>query len=266
MKYYEKLVFNTYGEIPESRGISHAGGFRGYYGIQYNHSGKLYLVRDREPMLSVDGSYAFLTCPGRNFSYGAPDGEKRHHCYVCFSGSLIKRFLAGGLLDLNRKNPLIPVVHSERFYSVLRKLHQLIGQPGGERNPRAAWMLEDLLLQLQEQPGVRISINPYCEHALQNLKSRIARQPLLEWNFEEEARKLSISYSHFRRLFREIAGCAPNQFLIETRLGYAEKLIENEDFPIAEIAHMCGFRDEFYFSRMFRKHRLITPSALRFSR
>ena len=265
MKYYEKLVFNKHGEIPVAQGISHTGSFRGYFGIQYNHSGTLILSRGGEPPVTVEGAYAFFTCPGPDFYYGAPPGKHRHHCYICFSGSLIRRFISGGLLDLNRKNPLIHVVYPERFYSVFSKLIALIGQPGGAMQPRAAWMLEDLLLQLQEQPGMRVHVNAFCERELQHLREKIMGQPLLEWSFEDEARKLSISYSHFRRLFREVAGCAPNQFLIEARLSYAERMLENGVLSIAEVAHRCGFQDEFYFSRLFRKHRMISPSALRSS-
>ena len=265
MKYYEKLVFNTHGETPVTRGISHVGGFQGYFGIQYNHSGPLFLARGGEPPVTVEGSYAFFTFPGPDFYYGAPPGKHRHHCYICFSGTLIRRFISGGLMDLSRKNPLIQVVYSERFHSVFSKLNQLISQPGGALQPRAAWMLEDLLLQLQEQPGARIHVNAFCERELQLLREKIMLQPLLDWNFKDEARKLSISYSHFRRLFREVAGCAPNQFLIEARLGYAEKMLENGVLPIAEVAHRCGFPDEFYFSRLFRKHRMISPSVLRSS-
>ena len=265
MKYYEKIVFNTHGDIPFSAGISRTGTFRGYYGIQYNHSGPLILSRNGEPPFSVEGPYAFFSYPGPDFYYGAPPGKQRHHCYICFSGSLVRRFIAGGLLDLNRKNPLIQIVHSERFYSVFRKLNQLISQPGGSLQPRAAWMLEDLLLQLQEQPGSRNRVNPFCEHELQRLSEKIMESPLREWRFEEEARRLSISYSHFRRLFREVVGCAPNQFLIEARLSYAEQLLEKSVEPIAEVAHKCGFPDEFYFSRLFKKHRMISPSVLRSS-
>lgn len=263
MKYYESLVFNTYGDYPESRGISKDGVFHGYYGIQYNHSGPLVYSRNHEPEITVEGSYAFFTYPGPNFRYGALPGTHRHHCFICFSGTLIRRFLTGGLLDLKRRSPLIQVVYSERFYSVFRKLLDLLQQPGGSLRPRAGWMLEDLLLQLQEQPGARLKVNAFCERELHLLREKIAEQPLLDWHFENEARRLSVSYSHFRRMFREVAGCAPNQFLIEARLSYAERMLENGVLSIAEVAHRCGFPDEFYFSRLFRKHRLISPSDFR---
>ncbi len=265
MKYYEKLVFNAHGDIPQSRGISHTGCFRGYYGIQYNHSGTLFLSRGRESPVTVEGPHAFFTFPGPSFVYGSPPGCQRHHCYICFSGTLIRRFISGGLMELGRKNPLIQIVHSERFYSVFSKLNQLIGESGGAVQPRAAWMLEDLLLQLQEQPGAGIRINAFCEHELQILREKIREQPLRNWDFEAEAKRLSISYSHFRRLFREVAGCAPNQFLIEARLSYAEPLLEKGVLSIAEVAHRCGFPDEFYFSRLFKKHRMISPSSMRSS-
>ena len=265
MEYYEKLVFNTYGEIPASTGVSHRGEFRGYYGIQYNHTGALFLSRGGEAPVFAEGPHAFITCPGVSFDYGAPEGKSRHHCYVCFSGSLVQRFIDGGLLVLERKNPLIPIIHFERFYSTFCKLHQLLHRPGGQLQPRAAWMLEDLLLQLQEQPGARMHVNAFCERELKNLCENIMRQPLEKWDFSEEARKLSISYSHFRRIFHEVAGCAPNQFLIEAKLNLAEKLLEESVMPISEVAHSCGFPDEFYFSRLFKQHRLITPSALRSS-
>ena len=266
MEYYEKLVFNTYGEIPASTGVSHRGEFRGYYGLQYNHSGTLFLSRGGEAQVVATGPHAFITYPGVSFDYGAPAGKSRHHCYICFSGSLVQRFIDGNLLELERKNPLIPIVNFERFYAVFSKLHQLLRRPGGQLQPRAAWMLEDLLLQLQEQPGARMHVNAFCERELKNLCETIARQPLEKWDFAEEARKLSISYSHFRRIFREVAGCAPNQFLIEAKLNMAEKLLEEGVMPIAEVAHECGFPDEFYFSRLFKHHRLISPFALRASR
>ncbi len=266
MKYFEQLVFNTHGDIPESRGISYRGEFRGYYGIQYNHAGKVWLSRNGEPPQLAEGPQVFITYPGVEFEYGAPPGEFRHHCFVCFSGSLIQRFIEGGLLELERKNPLIPIIYSEHFYSVFCRLHQLLRQPGGQLQPRAAHLLEDLLLQIQEQPGAGMRVNAFCEQELRKLCARVAQEPLTEWNFALEARKLSISYPHFRRLFREVAGCAPHQFLIEAKLNLAEHLLAEGVMPIADVAHACGFADEFYFSRLFKRHRLISPSALRLFR
>ena len=98
---------------------------------------------------------------------------------------------------------------------------------------------------------------------LQKLREEIVAAPQDEWNFEEEAGRMSVSYSHFRRIFRMLTGYAPTQFLIECRLNHAMKLLTNTALSIREIAHESGFEDEYYFSRIFRKHRQLTPSAYR---
>ncbi len=263
MKYFETLVFNTHGDYSRSKGISHVGTFKDYYGIQYNHAGKLFLAVGNDPPLIVEGPYAFITYPGVEFHYGSPGNEPRHHCFICFSGTLAERFLRGGLLLPRRKNALIQIVHSERFYSTLSSLNLALGHPGGANLPRTAWMLEDLLLQLQEQPGIRSRINAFCEHRIHQLQEEIRLQPQKEWNFEEEAGRLSISYSHFRRIFREVTGSAPNQYLIGAKLNLAEKLLRDSVLPMNKVAHQSGFPDEFYFSRLFKKHRNISPSACR---
>lgn len=263
MKYYETLVFNSFGDCPDHRGISKSGCFNGYYGIQYNHSGDLQLSVNNNIPFTVSGPHAFFTFPGPWFTYGALNNGSRHHCYICFSGSLIQRLIAGGLFKLEQTNPLIKITHADKFYGSFKKLLQLLRQPRGGVNPRAAWMLEDLLLQLQEQPDRKRHINSFCEQKLSELLDKITRAPSKDWQFEEEAQKLSVSYSHFRRIFREVAGCPPNQFLLEARLDLAVHLLESETLPIAEVAHACGFSDEFYFSRIFKKHKLITPSSLR---
>lgn len=263
MKYFETLVFNTHGDYPQSKGVSHVGTFRDYYGIQYNHSGKLFLAVGNDPPVTVEGPYAFITCPGIEFNYGSPGNEFRHHCFLCFSGTLVDRFLKGGLLLPRHKNALIPIVHSERFYSTFSSLHQVLAHPGGTNLPRTAWMLEDLLLQLQEQPGIRSRINAFCEHRIHQLQEEIRLHPQHPWDFEEEAGRLSISYSHFRRIFREVTGSAPNQYLIGAKLNLAEKLLRDTVLPMDKVAHQSGFPDEFYFSRLFKKHRNISPSACR---
>lgn len=263
MKYYESLVFNTFGDYPESQGIAKDGVFHGYYGIQYNHSGPLLYSRNDEPEIAAEGAYAFFTYPGPYFRYGALPGTRRHHCFICFSGTLVRRFIAGGLLDLKRRSPLIQVVYSERFYSVFRKLTELLQQPGGALRPRAGWMLEDLLLQLQEQPAAPDKLYSHYVTALLTLRDRIAMNPLKEWDFRQEARRMELSYVHFRRIFKQATAWPPGAFLLECRLRHAEKLLMTSHARVSEIAQDCGFRDAYHFSRIFRKHCGHSPAEFR---
>ena len=43
----------------------------------------------------------------------------------------------------------------------------------------------------------------------------------------------------------------------------AAELLLHSDEQIRSIAGQCGFQDEFYFSRWFKKHRLLSPLRYR---
>ena len=53
------------------------------------------------------------------------------------------------------------------------------------------------------------------------------------------------------------------RYLLELRLNTAMKLLRHTDRSIEQIARECGFRDSYYFTRVFTKHRQTTPAAFR---
>ena len=262
MNYFDGIFFNTYGDVPRCPVINRGKTFDGYFGIQYNHSGKFRFQVDDEPAEIVEGAYVFISAPGRTYTYGVPEENmERHHCYICFSGPRTKAFLESSLMKPYEKKPLIPILKPERFYAAMLELQALVSKQ--YRPARAVLLLEDLLLQIQEQPVSHAKVNVFCEQQIQQLRREIVAAPQRFWDFEYEANRMSISYSHFRRIFRELIGCAPTQFLIESRLNLAMKLLTDTVMPLCKIAHQCGFEDEFYFSRIFKQHRGFTPSGYR---
>ena len=51
------------------------------------------------------------------------------------------------------------------------------------------------------------------------------------------------------------------QYISELRIQYAVRLIKEGDLTLDEIAARCGFRDKFYFSKVFKKIIGQTPTA-----
>ena len=45
------------------------------------------------------------------------------------------------------------------------------------------------------------------------------------------------------------------------RIG--SRLLRAGDLPIEDVARRCGFPNRYYFTRMFSKHRHMTPAAYR---
>jgi len=80
---------------------------------------------------------------------------------------------------------------------------------------------------------------------------------------ENLAAACSVSVSHFRRLFTEVAGMSPKAYIVRARMSYAEYLLINTNHSILEISSLSGFENLSCFSRMFRKLHAVSPSEFR---
>ncbi len=233
-----------------------------YYGIQYNHSGRLHLRIDGGRDYQVEGPYAFFTHPGAYFDYGCVDGAPRHHNFICSRGERIQSYIKSGLMDLNRENPLIRVANPERFLQTMLSILALMKRPGA-LPPRAVLLYEDLLLQLYESEGTAFRLPPFQDKFFSDLIRKIRENPEQEWNFDSESAACSITSTHFRRIFKNLTGLPPHQFLIQVRLQKAAQMLIRTRDSVRAIAESIGLENPFYFSRLFKEKYQVSPLEYR---
>lgn len=263
MHYFNDLIFVNHGNARNTACQARKRLFEGYYGIQFHYSGSVSAWVNDNPPESVATPHVFITWPGVEFNYGAPEGTVRHQAHLCFRGPRVDRYIKDGLLELRERNLFLPIYDTERFLQTMLKLFSLLEVPGTAQHARAVLLLEELLLQLHEQPEIPVRTRSLYGERLKILRMRIAETPEKNWSLEQEAAAMSLSYVHFRRLFQQFTGWSPGQFLLECRLRRAEKLLTVSNLRISEIALACGFESEFHFSRIFKRHRSLSPSAFR---
>ena len=80
---------------------------------------------------------------------------------------------------------------------------------------------------------------------------------------ERAAEQCGFSKSHFMKLFKEFTGMSFNAYLVDYRLDLAAKQLSETDFRVIDIAGNCGFHNQSYFTRAFRKKYRKTPLAYR---
>ena len=264
MKYFKGISFIGCGDCPQHASIQKYRFFDGYYGIQYNHEGPMDFAVGDDPHRQVEVPCAFISQPRLKFYYGAPPGKTRHHVFVCFKGPRADKFIRDRLMVLDRRQPLIKIINPERFLYTFRELIAKVGNSNHQGDyDRAVLLLEDLLLQMHEQPMDKPEINSYFMPGLKKLKNALMQDPQLKWDFMRESSSLGISYPHFRRIFRQYTGISPVNYLIKCRLQVAERLLLYSGDQIRSISEKCGIADEFYFSRLFKKYYKLSPNTYR---
>ncbi len=91
----------------------------------------------------------------------------------------------------------------------------------------------------------------------------------IEKNYQKEvslsmlADAAGLTPSYFSALFKKETGETLSDYLVRYRLAIAQRLLKESRLCIAEVAASAGYMDVKYFSRLFKKHMSITPSAFR---
>ena len=80
---------------------------------------------------------------------------------------------------------------------------------------------------------------------------------------DDVALAAGLSPSHFSHLMKEKVGISFTNLLHRIRLDNARRLLARDHASIAQIAQACGFSDQSYFSRIFRKTFNETPADYR---
>lgn len=82
-------------------------------------------------------------------------------------------------------------------------------------------------------------------------------------SIEEIASIYKMTPEHFIRSFKALYGTTPQNYRIESRLSKAKNLLDSTSLSVLSISEICGYRDPYYFSRLFKKHVGKSPSEYR---
>ncbi len=80
---------------------------------------------------------------------------------------------------------------------------------------------------------------------------------------DELARQSGYSKSRFSHVFSEYTGTTPVKYQNDVRLKVSREMLLSTLQSVGEIAFNCGFEDQLYFSRLFKRKYGVTPTEYR---
>jgi AraC family transcriptional regulator, transcriptional activator of pobA len=164
----------------------------------------------------------------------------------------------------------IPVLgYEERFISLIKiidNIHKELNDNLSEKQTAIQAYLTLLLIQIfrftkQNTGGVQNEnlVLRYFNDFQKNIKKSLSAMKTVE----EYAQELHISKVHLNRICQTVAQKSASKLAEEYILNEAQKLLQETDYPISEIAYRLKFNDPAYFSRLFKKYFLVSPKMFR---
>jgi len=80
------------------------------------------------------------------------------------------------------------------------------------------------------------------------------------------SRRVGLSPTRLRQLFKRETGRSPMQYLRELRMQDGERLLSTTFLSVKEVAFACGVKHVSSFVHAFKKRRGMTPSEFRLRR
>lgn len=94
-------------------------------------------------------------------------------------------------------------------------------------------------------------IIPAIEYIAENYNKKICNDDL--------ASITGLSTVYFRKLFKEVTGISPINYIISVRIKKARRMLQSDHSGITDIAYSLGYNNVYEFSKEFKKHMGVSP-------
>jgi two-component system, response regulator YesN len=99
----------------------------------------------------------------------------------------------------------------------------------------------------------------YNEHFVA-LLGYVNKNFCMELSLSELAEKFFLNMSYCSELFKKVTGCTFTDYVTQLRMQMAVELLQGGIHTADQVCHMTGYRDYYYFSKMFKKFHGVPPS------
>lgn len=203
----------------------------------------------------------FFLMPGVWHTYKPLENSGWNEYWIGFKGEIINRIVDEGFF-INRP-PVFNIGLNERIVDLYLKAIEIAAEERAGYQQALSGIVMHILGLMYYRDKTRDFED---EELIRKMnKAKVFMRESLYKNItpEDVAKELNISYSGFRRAFKEFTGTSPSKYMIELKLNEAKLLLSTTSQSVKEIAYALNYENPDYFPVFFKKRTGLTPVEYR---
>ena len=231
------------------------------YQLVYITKGRGLFSSDSTPERQVCKGRLMVLFPGQWHTYYPLRQTGWTEYYIGFEGPVIDNLVKGGFLS--KDNQVLEVGLNEELVSLFSRALEIAeaDKISSQQN------LGGIVLHIV---GMILSISKNKIFEVGDVDQKIEQAKIImnenvfkDIDPEELAMKLNISYSWFRKVFKDYTGYAPAKYFQELKLRKAKQLLVGTSHSVKEISFMLDYKSTEHFFSLFKKRTGFTPLEYR---
>ena len=205
----------------------------------------------------------FLLFPGEWHSYHPIPKKGWESYWIGFRGHNMEDRVKAGFLSPQK--PIYHIGYSAEIIGLYKQAYEAALEEAAYTQQLLAGIVNHLVGRMYslERNIELLSRSQAHVNMISKAQLRIRESLESSLTIQQVAEELGVSYSNFRKLFKEYTGLSPAVYQQDLRLQRAKELLSTTDMSIKEIAYQLNFESPDYFSAKFKSKTGHRPSELR---
>ena len=232
------------------------------YQLLYNTAGEGTFESTHCPKTYIKPGDMFLLFPGEWHSYHPKAHTGWNSFWIGFKGkNMDDRVKAGFLLP---EKPIYHVGYSFVIEALYKRAYEIAMEDAAYSQQTLAGIVNYLIGTMYSlERNIELGKNQMQVDMINRARLRIRESLETDVTIQQIADEQGVSYSNFRKLFKEYTGLSPATYQQELRLLRAKELLTTTELSIKEIAYRLNFESPDYFSAKFKAKIGLKPSDIR---
>lgn len=237
--------------------------YKSWFTLHFVISGYGFLSEENGFSSRIGPNTCFLLEPGSKATYGPDPDDPWTYAWVEFSGTTAKKLCQKA--DFNHFHNILSCDRFEEIISFFKEIFSDYDSSTNEdsRDIFYASVLMNIfsiLIGEHEEEATRESMSDKEANVAKIIQYFKANYTNPNLSVNDAAKKLFFSPAYLTRLFKEVTGVAPSQYIIDLRMREACDLLTKHSLSILKIASAVGYKNQFYFSKEFKRYYSVPPS------